>query len=100
MGVHLFATCKRPMITGISPNPVSTSGGTSITITGEHMNWTASAQAFAFFTSYTVTSGTTATGTVPAHVAGATDLLVWEGATGLGTQASNVSNGGITLTYT
>lgn len=65
-----------PTITGISPNSGSTTGGTSITITGTNFINVTNVTIAGISVSYTVVNSTTITATTPAHAAGVTDVRV------------------------
>ncbi len=79
-GAGLFtyiAPVGAPTVTAISPNTGSTSGGTSVTITGTNLTG-ASAVTIGGVTvmAFTVVNATTITATTAAHAAGSVDVVV------------------------
>ena len=83
-----------PTVTAISPTSGSTSGGTSVTITGTNFASGATVSiGGTAATSVTVVSSTSITATTPAHTAGTVDVVV----TNTDSQNGTLSNG---FTYT
>jgi len=83
-----------PTVTAISPTSGSTSGGTSVTITGTNFGSGATVSiGGTAATSVTVVSSTSITATTPAHTAGTVDVVV----TNTDSQNGTLSNG---FTYT
>ncbi|MFL6374365.1 MAG: IPT/TIG domain-containing protein [Pyrinomonadaceae bacterium] len=84
------APIPAPSVTGVSPTSGSTSGGTSVVITGSNFT---GATAVSFggtaATSFTVNSATQITATAPAHAAGTVDVTV---TTSGGTSAISASD--------
>ncbi len=86
-GTGLFTYIAAPTVTGISPNYGTTSGGTSVTITGSNLTGATSVTIGGVSaTGVTVVNSTTITATTPAGTAGAKDVAVTTtGGTGTGT---------------
>ncbi len=84
------ASNSAPTVTGISPNSGSTSGGTSVTITGTGFLTGATVTLGGTpATSVTVVSSTSITATTPAHTAGTVDVVV----TNTDSQNGTLTNG-------
>ncbi len=86
-GTGLFTYVVAPTVTGISPSYGTTTGGTSVTITGTNFTGATSVTiGGAAATSVVVVNPTTITATTPAGSAGARDIAVTTtGGTGTGT---------------
>jgi len=80
--------CGTPTVTNVSPNAGSTSGGTTVTITGTNFNNTSVAVHFGATAaiSVTVVSDTSITAVSPAHALGTVDVTV---TTNAGTSATS-----------
>jgi putative cell wall-binding protein len=92
---YTYVLTAQPTVTSLSPTAGSTSGGTTVTITGTGLT---GATAVNFggtaATAFTVVNSTTVTATSPAHIAGAHNVFV---VTPGGTSATNA---GDLFTYT
>jgi alpha-tubulin suppressor-like RCC1 family protein len=76
-GYHSLADSPPPVITAMTPKRGSTSGGTTVTITGKYLNGATSVQfGLTNATSYTVNSSTSITATSPPEAAGLVDVRV------------------------
>ena len=75
-----------PTVTAISPSTGSTSGGTSVTITGTNFASATSVSIGGTLASFVIVNSTTITATTPPHAAGATSVQV---TTPGGTNATN-----------
>jgi hypothetical protein len=85
-GTNLFTYIAVPTVTSVSPNTGSTTGGTSIAITGTDFTGATSVTIGGTSVTFTVINATTIAATTPAHAAGAVNVAVTTPAgTGTGT---------------